>query len=76
MNDENKDENELPENSNTSKVSRGALQVAGAVPFVGGVFSAIAGAWSEKEKNRVRSFHAREKNSRKNRVRSFHATLN
>jgi len=56
MNDENKDENELPENSNTSKVSRGALQVAGAVPFVGGVFSAIAGAWSEKEQDKVNRF--------------------
>lgn len=56
MSDENKDENDLPESSNTSKVSRGALQVAGAVPFVGGVFSAIAGAWSEKEQDKVNRF--------------------
>lgn len=56
MSDENKDENELPESSNASKVSRGALQVAGSLPFVGGVFSAIAGAWSEKEQDKVNRF--------------------
>jgi len=56
MSDEDNDENELPESSNTSKVSRGALQVAGAVPFVGGVFSAIAGAWSEKEQDKVNRY--------------------
>jgi len=56
MTDENKDESELPESSNISKVSRGALQVAGAVPLVGGVFAAIAGAWSEKEQEKVNRF--------------------
>lgn len=40
----------LPEEGNTPKVIRGALQViGGAVPFAGGLFSAAAGAWSENE---------------------------
>ena len=56
MSDESKDKNELPESSNTSKVSRGALQVAGGIPAVGGIFSAIAGAWSEKEQDKVNRF--------------------
>jgi hypothetical protein len=39
------------------KVARGALQVAGgAVPVVGGIFSSIAGAWSEREQERVNRF--------------------
>ena len=43
-----------PESRKVAKISRGALQVAGgAVPFAGGVLSAIAGAWSEAEQERV-----------------------
>lgn len=49
-------ENELPESSNSSKIVRGALQVGGGVPIVGGVFSAIAGAWSDKEQEKVNRF--------------------
>lgn len=48
---------QLPDNSKGSKVVRGALQAAGgAVPFVGGVFSAIASAWSENEQDKVNKF--------------------
>ena len=46
-----------PESRKVAKISRGALQVAGgAVPFGGGVLSAIAGAWSEAEQERVNRF--------------------
>jgi len=41
----------------SAKIARGALQVlSGAVPFAGGVLSAIAGAWSESEQERVNRF--------------------
>ena len=40
-----------------AKISRGALQIAGgAIPFAGGVLSAIAGAWSEGEQEKVNRF--------------------
>ncbi len=58
MNDDEADEtNELPEGSKIAKFSRGALQaIGGAVPFAGGIFSAIAGAWSEGEQDKVNRF--------------------
>lgn len=46
----------VPSSGKSGKAGRGALQVAGAVPFVGGIFSAIAGAWSEKEQEKVNRF--------------------
>ncbi|MFC3032786.1 hypothetical protein ACFOEE_09675 [Pseudoalteromonas fenneropenaei] len=47
-------ESEMPE---SGKGSKAALQAAGGVvPFVGGVFSAIAVAWSEKEQDKVNKF--------------------
>ncbi|MEF1175093.1 hypothetical protein [Vibrio sinaloensis] len=50
-------EKEMPESGKGKKVARGALQAAGGVvPFVGGVFSAIAGAWSENEQDKVNKF--------------------
>jgi hypothetical protein len=46
-----------PERNRISEISRGALQVAGgAIPFAGGVLSAIAGAWSEKDQEKVNRF--------------------
>jgi hypothetical protein len=46
-----------PEDSKAGKAIRGALQVAsGAVPLVGGILSAIAGAWSENEQAKVNRF--------------------
>lgn len=57
---EEKSDNEeikLPERGKVAKISRGALQVVGGgVPFVGGVLSAIAGAWSEGEQEKVNRF--------------------
>lgn len=47
----------LPEGGKGAKISRTALQViSGAVPLAGGVLSAIAGAWSEREQERVNKF--------------------
>ena len=59
MDDETNSDNnmELPEEGKVAKYSRGALQaIGGAVPFAGGVFSAIAGAWSEGEQDKVNRF--------------------
>lgn len=48
---------DIPEEGNTEKVVRGVLQVAsGAIPLVGGVLSAAAGAWSEREQAKVNRF--------------------
>src|SRR5690606_34747112 len=50
-------ETSVPEGKKSAKITRGALQVAGgAIPFAGGVLSAIAGAWSEREQERVNRF--------------------
>ena len=47
----------FPEEGKGRKIGRGALQVAGgAVPFVGGLLSAVAGAWSEAEQEKVNRF--------------------
>jgi hypothetical protein len=49
--------NEMPEEGTAGKAARGALQVAsGVVPFVGGILSAMAGAWSEREQSKVNQF--------------------
>lgn len=51
------EETKLPEGSKVAKISRSALQVVGGgVPFIGGVLSAIAGAWSEGEQEKVNRF--------------------
>jgi hypothetical protein len=48
---------DMPEEGNAAKISRGALQVvSGAIPMVGGIFSALAGAWSEREQAKVNKF--------------------
>lgn len=56
--EENKDKDlELPKGSKAAKISRGALQaIGGTVPFAGGICSAIAGAWSENEQDKVNRF--------------------
>jgi hypothetical protein len=47
----------LPEVSKGAMVARGALNVAGgAIPFAGGLLSAAASAWSEKEQGRINAF--------------------
>jgi hypothetical protein len=46
-----------PEEGKLNKVARGALQVAsGAVPMAGGILSAIASAWSEREQAKANRF--------------------
>jgi hypothetical protein len=48
---------QLPESGKIAKYTRGALQaIGGVVPFAGGVFSAIAGVWSEGEQDKVNRF--------------------
>ena len=47
---------EHPDSSKTSKLVRTGLQVASGVPVAGGVFSAIASAWSEKEQEKINRF--------------------
>jgi hypothetical protein len=50
-------EKEIPSESITPKIARGALQVVGGIiPFAGGILSAAAGAWSENEQERVNNF--------------------
>lgn len=47
----------LPKGTPGGEVSRAALNtVSGAIPFAGGVLSAIAGIWSEREQKRVNEF--------------------
>ena len=46
----------MPDGEDWHKWARGALQVAGVIPFAGGVFSAAAGAWSEREQERINKF--------------------
>lgn len=46
----------MPKEGKLPKVIRAGLQVAGATPVAGGVFSAIAGAWSEREQEKVNTF--------------------
>src|SRR5579862_8367059 len=47
----------LPATTPIGKILRGGLSVVGgAIPFVGGLFSAAAGAWSEAEQERVNQF--------------------
>lgn len=46
----------IPECRKTPKIARGALQIAGAVPFAGGLFSAAAGYWSEHEQEKMNIF--------------------
>jgi len=51
------EDQEPPKGGKVAKISRGALQIAGgAIPFAGGVLSAIAGAWSESEQEKVNRF--------------------
>lgn len=46
----------MDDENKISKIARGGLQVAGAVPVIGGIFSAMAGAWSEHEQEKVNNF--------------------
>lgn len=51
------EDKKIPEGGKGAKITRGALQVAGgAIPYVGGFLSAIAGVWSEKDQDKVNRF--------------------
>ncbi|MCK9294659.1 MAG: hypothetical protein M0P70_06205 [Desulfobulbaceae bacterium] len=53
----NMEDKELPKSGKVAKITRGALQVVGgAIPFAGGVLSAVAGAWSEGEQEKANRF--------------------
>ena len=59
MSDEimNVEDKEPRKTGKVANISRGALQIAGgAIPFPGGVLSAVAGAWSEGEQEKVNRF--------------------
>lgn len=43
----------LPDGGNSGKIIRGLLQIGGAIPIAGGVLSAVAGAWSEHDQERI-----------------------
>jgi hypothetical protein len=48
---------ELPQGAKGGMVARGALNaISGAIPFAGGLLSAAASAWSEREQNRINAF--------------------
>ena len=50
-------EPQLPDNNKLNTTTRGALQViGGAIPYIGGLISAAAGAWSESEQEKVNKF--------------------
>ncbi|WP_200835080.1 hypothetical protein [Phyllobacterium salinisoli] len=54
---DNTDNDEYPEGSKGGKAARGTLNaLSGAIPFAGGVLSAISSAWSEQEQERINSF--------------------
>jgi hypothetical protein len=46
------DDSLLPDQGNAGKIVRGLLQVASSVPFVGGLLSAVASAWSERNQEK------------------------
>ena len=53
----NTEPDELPKEDKGGKIARSAIQaIGGAVPFAGGIFSAIAGAWSENEQQKANRF--------------------
>ena len=53
MNEEEKSPPKIPKANKKNKAIRGGLSVPGAIPFIGGIFSAAADAWSEKEQEHI-----------------------
>jgi hypothetical protein len=69
-------EDSLPEEGKAAKAARGALQVAsGAVPLVGGILSALAGAWSEREQTKVNRFFEQWVRMLEDEIREKEATV-
>ncbi len=68
--------NNLPEEGNRAKLARGVLQVAGGtVPIVGGILSALAGAWSEREQAKVNRFFEQWMRMLEDEIREKEATV-
>lgn len=68
--------NNLPEEGNRAKVARGVLQVAsGTFPIVGGILSALAGAWSEREQAKVNRFFEQWMRMLEDEIREKEATV-
>lgn len=66
----------LPVGGNTAKAMRGALQVvSGAVPYLGGILSAIVGAWSEREQAKVNRFFEQWVKMLEDEIREKEATI-
>lgn len=66
----------LPEEGKSAKAIRGALQIAsGAVPVVGGILSALAGAWSEREQAKVNRFFEQWVRMLEDEIREKEATV-
>jgi hypothetical protein len=69
-------DNRLLENGKVAKYSRNALQaIGGAIPFAGGIFSAIAGAWSEGEQDKVNRFFDHWVRMLRDEIREKEATI-
>lgn len=69
-------EGSIPDDSNAAKAVRGALQAAsGAVPLVGGILSALAGAWSEREQAKVNRFFEQWVRMLQDEIREKEATV-
>jgi hypothetical protein len=65
-----------PEEGKPAKVIRSALQVAsGAVPFVGGILSAVASAWSEREQAKINRFFEQWVRMLQDEIREKEATV-
>jgi hypothetical protein len=55
MSEDDQDRPDMPEEFRGGKIIRAGMQVvSGAIPFLGGLLGAAAGAWSEHEQNKVR----------------------
>ncbi len=66
----------IPEEGNAAKAARGAMQVAsGAIPLVGGILSALAGAWSEREQAKVNRFFEQWVRMLEDEIREKEATV-
>jgi hypothetical protein len=69
-------ESGIPEEGTVGKAARGALQFAsGAVPVIGGILSAIAGAWSEREQAKVNRFFEQWVRMLEDEIREKEATV-
>jgi hypothetical protein len=68
--------NELPKNTKGKKAAKGALEVVGGiVPIAGGLFSAVASAWSDKEQDDVNKFFEYWIKMLKDEIREKEATM-